>query len=75
LKSHTHVFLVDVATRKIFRSPVFTSSKNKEDKFIYSGWKKFVKENTLRFRDKVIFNAFKGDNTIEIEIVRRSQAC
>jgi hypothetical protein len=62
---------MDVGSGKVFRSPFLTSSRNVEDRFIYSGWKKYVKENGLRFKDKLIFNAPYGDNRLEIEVVRQ----
>jgi hypothetical protein len=69
-KSHAYVYLMDVASGKHFRSPVLASTRNVDDKFIYSGWKKFIQENGLRFGDKLILSAPSGDNYIEIRIIR-----
>jgi hypothetical protein len=46
---------MDSDSGKLYKSPIFTSSKNVEDRFVYSGWKKFVKESKLSYKDKVIF--------------------
>ncbi|CAJ2669432.1 unnamed protein product [Trifolium pratense] len=70
LKSHRNIYLLDVASGKVYKSPILNSSKGSEDKFIYSGWKKFVKQASLCFKDKVIFKAPKGDNFLEVQIVR-----
>jgi hypothetical protein len=71
LKSDNVIYLLDCASGKIIRSPLFTSSKNEEDRFIYSGWKKFVKDNRLRYKDRVIFSSRGGDNFLEVQVVRR----
>jgi hypothetical protein len=68
------IYLIDVATGGVLKSPIFTSSKNKEDKFVYAAWKKFVKQKRLKFRDKIIFNARSGNNIIEVEVVRRRRS-
>jgi hypothetical protein len=65
------IYLIDVATGGVLKSPIFTSSKNKEDKFVYAAWRKFVKQKRLKFKDKVILNAPGGNNIIELEVVRR----
>jgi hypothetical protein len=70
-KSENVIYLVDIATGKVFESPIFTSARNDEDKFVYSAWKMFVKENKLRFKDRVIFNPRGGNNVIEIQILRQ----
>jgi hypothetical protein len=61
---------METASGKIFKSPIFTSSKNLEDRFVYLAWKKFVKESNLHFRDRLIFNAPNGDNRLEVQIIR-----
>jgi hypothetical protein len=61
---------MDSDSGKSYKSPIFTSSKYAEDRFIYSGWKKFVKDNRLNYKDKVIFNARRGDNVLEVKVVR-----
>jgi hypothetical protein len=63
--------MIDVATGSIFKSPIFTSTKNREDRYVYSAWKSFVKEKKLRFKDRVIFNAKNGNHIIEVQIIRR----
>jgi hypothetical protein len=68
------IYLIDVATGGVLKSPIFTSSKNKEDKFVYAAWRKFVKQKRLKFRDKVILNARGGNNIIELEVVRRRRS-
>jgi hypothetical protein len=74
LKSDKTLYLVESTTGKIFRSPIFTSSKSEESRFIYSGWKKFIKEFKLCYKDRVIFNSKKGNNVLEVEVIRRSNA-
>jgi hypothetical protein len=68
------IYLIDVGTGGVFKSPIFTSSKNIEDKFVYAAWKKFVKQNRLKFRDRIIFNAPRGNNILEVEVVRRRRS-
>ncbi|WJX45163.1 hypothetical protein P8452_32063 [Trifolium repens] len=68
------IYLIDVATEDVFKSPIFTSSKNIEDKFVYAAWKKFVKQKRLKFRDKIIFNARRGNNILEVEVFRRRRS-
>ncbi|WJX67048.1 hypothetical protein P8452_51546 [Trifolium repens] len=65
------IYMIDVATGSIFKSPIFTSTKNREDRYVYSAWKSFVKEKKLRFKDRVIFNAKNGNHIIEVQIIRR----
>jgi hypothetical protein len=74
-KYHAYVYLLDIASGKVYRSPLLASARNFEDKFIYSGWKKFVKENELRFGDKLILNAPNGDNYLEVRIIRCQVLC
>ncbi|CAJ2637263.1 unnamed protein product [Trifolium pratense] len=66
-----NVYLVDSSTGKVFKSPSFTSTTNDEDLFIYSGWKKFVKEKKLKFRDKLIFRFEDRNNVLDVQIIRR----
>jgi hypothetical protein len=73
-KAHTTIYLVDSSSGRVFRSPIFTSSKHDEDKFIYSGWIRFVKANSLRFKDKVVLNAKHGNNVLDVHIIRGSQS-
>jgi hypothetical protein len=72
LKSDKTVYLVESASGKNFRSPIFTSSKSEESRFIYSGWKKFIKENKLCYKDRVVFNSKKGNNVLEVQVIRRT---
>jgi hypothetical protein len=64
------IYLIDVSTGSVLKSPIFTSSKNKEDKFVYAAWKNFVIGKKLKFRDRIIFNAPNGNNILEVQIVR-----
>jgi hypothetical protein len=64
------IYLVDKLSGKTFKSPIFKASKHPEDRFIYSGWKKFVREFKPRFKDTLIFDCPSGDNRIEISIIR-----
>jgi hypothetical protein len=66
--------LVDGSTGRIFKSPIFTSSKNKEDRFVYAAWKAFVKEKGLKYRDKVIFDSRNGNHLVEVHIVRQRKS-
>ncbi|CAJ2634008.1 unnamed protein product [Trifolium pratense] len=70
--SESTIHLLDIVTGKVFKSPIITSTKNNEDKYVYSCWKKFVKENKLKFKDRVIFNAPDGNNVLQVQILRRS---
>ncbi|KAK2397205.1 hypothetical protein P8452_18272 [Trifolium repens] len=72
--SETMIYLIDVATGGVLKSPIFTSSKNKEDKFVYAAWKILVKQKRLKFRDRIILNARGGNNIIEVEVVRRRRS-
>jgi hypothetical protein len=72
-KSEKYIYILDLATGKVFRSPILSSSRHHEDKFIYSGWKRFVRENNLRVRDRLLFNSPNGDNFLEVQIVRFSR--
>jgi hypothetical protein len=69
-KYHGNIYLLETTSGKIFKSPILTSSKNLEDRFVYLAWKRFVKENKLHFRDRLIFNAPYGDNKLEVQIMR-----
>ncbi|WJX81712.1 hypothetical protein P8452_64560 [Trifolium repens] len=71
LNSEPVIYLIDLSTGGVLKSPIFTSSKNKEDKFVYAAWKKFVIEKKLKFRDRIIFNSPNGNNVVEVQIVRR----
>jgi hypothetical protein len=73
LNSEDNIYLIDTATGRIFKSPIFTSSKNKEDRFVYAAWKAFVKEKRLKFRDKIIFDSRNGNHVVEVQVVRRSK--
>jgi hypothetical protein len=66
-----NIYLVDGSTGRIFKSPIFTSSKNKEDRFVYAAWKAFVKEKELKFKDKIILNSRNGNHVVEVQVVRR----
>jgi hypothetical protein len=72
LKSDKTIYLIESASGKIYRSPIFTSSKSEESRFIYSGWKKFIKENKLCYKDRVVFNSKKGNNVLEVQVIRRT---
>jgi hypothetical protein len=63
--------MIDVSTGRIFKSPIFTFAKNREDRYVYAGWKTFVKEKKLKFKDKVVFDAKNGNHVIEVQIHRR----
>jgi hypothetical protein len=71
-KSDINIYLLDQTTGKVFKSPIFTSTTNDEDRFIYSGWKRFIKEKRLRFKDKVIFKSSEFNNVLDVQIVRRA---
>ncbi|XP_045807081.1 uncharacterized protein LOC123899872 [Trifolium pratense] len=71
MNSDRKIYLIDVASGRVYNSKIFTSGQNKENRYVYSCWKKFVTENNLKFRDKVIFNATTGDNVIQVQILRR----
>jgi hypothetical protein len=66
---------MDIESGKVYRSPLLTSTKNVEDKFIYSGWKKFVSDSGLHYKDKLILNAPLGDNYLEVQIIRGQMIC
>jgi hypothetical protein len=69
--SDNFIYMIDVSTGRIFKSPIFTSAKNREDRYVYAGWKTFVKEKKLKFKDKVVFDAKNGNHVIEVQIHRR----
>ncbi|CAJ2632314.1 unnamed protein product [Trifolium pratense] len=71
LRSDNTIYMLEMSSGRVYKSAILTSSKNDEDRFIYSGWKRFVKENRLSYKDKVIFYARNGDNRLEVQIIRR----
>jgi hypothetical protein len=58
-------------TDEVLKSSIFTSSTNAEDRFIYSGWKRFVKGKRLRIRDTVTFTAEVESNIIYVQVQRK----
>ncbi|WJX28647.1 hypothetical protein P8452_17340 [Trifolium repens] len=65
------IYLIDMETDEVLKSSIFTSSTNAEDRFIYSGWKRFVKGKRLRIRDTVTFTAEVGSNIIYVQVRRK----
>lgn len=64
------IILYDIGQDETYVCPIKTGTKGDEDKYIYEGWCKFVRDNELKLNDRLIMKCVYEVEFVEVTILR-----